>query len=458
METVYRPKVDIFMLCYNHAEYVGDAIESILNQTYTDFNFFIVENGSTDNSFEVISKYKDPRIRLFRLEENNCMKATALMVKNQSGEYIANMCSDDYWEPTKLEKQMRYLEQHKEVKACATWAVFVDKDLQPMSGFMDNIFIQPNRSRVGWIRHLLENGNCLSAPSQLAEAGLYKRTISFLYGYWQLNDLDAWMRILQETNIYVVEEVLVKQRIHNKEQSRNISFPGEETSIRTKNESASMLLRVIEDMPDNDFIEMYWDTLKIQKHDLTHIEVLCEKFFVLLSFSEKVDFLEQNVLYFFYKYYGYMEDGVRLSTVMMEEYNYNHQDFTEVSGKIGLSKWITYSRKRENELLVKLRAIIPYEVQEKISAITGELKVYLEYLQNNNMPRGFFSKIVQTLGMVLEEWEWLEFVEISVKKEEIELCMRVCSIYAQNPQIADPKQICMHLDRYCRELETIIGI
>ena len=458
MENESCPKVSIYMPCYNHAEFVRDAIESVLNQTYTDYEFIIVENGSTDNSFEVISQYDDSRIRLFRLEENNCLKAMEILAQNQKGKYIACIFSDDYWEPTKLEKQMAYLEQHEDVRVCAAWAVFVDENLQPLTNSMKNKFIQPNRSRLEWIRHLLENGNCLSACSPIAEAELYKRTFNAVQGYWQLCDFNSWLLVLQETDIYVVEEVLVKQRVHRGTNS-NISLSGNETTIRTTTEYADILLRVIDNMRDEDFIDMYWSELKIQRHDLTHLEVICEKFFILLSFAETNVNFQQNVLFYFFKYYSYVEDGVCLSNVMMEEYHYGYQDFTQISGAYGLSKEVRHSQnliKHSQKLLAKLREIAPFELKEKIKSVSGELSNCVHILKRDNVSVDVFYRINKALDMALEEWDWMEFLEIPVMKEEVELCKKVCTIYAQNPQAADCEQVCTYLIRYIEEFKMVI--
>lgn len=447
------PKVSIYMPCYNHAEFVKDAIDSVLNQTYTDYEFIIVENGSTDNSFEVISQYDDPRIRLFRLEENNCLKAMEILAQNQKGKYIACIFSDDYWEPTKLEKQMVYLEQHEEVRVCATWAVFVDENMQPISNHMKDIFIQPNRSRLEWIKYLLEHGNCLSACSPVAEAELYKRSFNLVQGYWQLCDFNGWLLALQKTDIYVVEEILVKQRVH-RDANSNISFSSNEVTIRTATEYADILLRVIDNMRDEDFIDMYWTELKIQSRDLTHLEVICEKFFILLKFANRDARFQQNIFFYFYKYYSYVEDGVRVSDVMMEKYHFGYQDFTKISGTYGLSKLIKYSK----NLLAKLREIVPPEVKEKINLASDELSDCAHILKEDNASADVFYRINKALDMTLDEWDWMEFLEIAIVKEELELCKKVCAVYAQNPQSADCEQICKYLIRYIEAINRITDV
>ena len=109
------PKVSVLMPCYNHEKYVGEAIESVLNQTYKDFELFVVDNGCTDNSYNVIKSFEDPRIKVFQLKKNDIEEAYRIMLRNQKGKYIAMMYSDDIWEKNKLEKQMMILEKNPNI-------------------------------------------------------------------------------------------------------------------------------------------------------------------------------------------------------------------------------------------------------------------------------------------------------------------------------------------------------
>lgn len=112
------PMVSVIMPTYNRETFLPRAIESILNQTYTDFEFIIVDDGSTDNSIQIIKEYaqKDKRIRLIRNEENKGIAYSRERGKNAArGTYIAIMDSDDISFPTRLEKQVEYLQTHKDI-------------------------------------------------------------------------------------------------------------------------------------------------------------------------------------------------------------------------------------------------------------------------------------------------------------------------------------------------------
>ena len=132
--------VSVLMPCYNHGKYVAESVESILNQTYENIELLIVENGSTDNSREVLQQFKDnPKVKLFYLEKNDCEKAHYILSSNASGEYFAQATSDDIWMPDKLEKQMKYLKGHPEVSVCTTWAIYCDENMVPTKSKMDDV-------------------------------------------------------------------------------------------------------------------------------------------------------------------------------------------------------------------------------------------------------------------------------------------------------------------------------
>lgn len=129
-----KPLVSVVMPVYNREKYVGAAIESILSQTYTNFEFIIVDDGSTDHSVEVIQSYRDPRIRLIQLPNNQGISA-ARNAGNElaRGEFIAVMDSDDIALPQRLEKELAYLHKHPEIGLCGASFRYFDDISQRLS-------------------------------------------------------------------------------------------------------------------------------------------------------------------------------------------------------------------------------------------------------------------------------------------------------------------------------------
>lgn len=123
-------KVSVIMSVYNDEKYLSEAIESILNQTYTNFEFLIYDDGSTDNSAKIIGKYKniDNRIKYVTNKQNHgSAYAKNELIKIAKGEYIAVMDSDDIALPTRLEKQIDFLTNNPQYSVVGTNAKYIDE-------------------------------------------------------------------------------------------------------------------------------------------------------------------------------------------------------------------------------------------------------------------------------------------------------------------------------------------
>lgn len=123
------PLVSVLMPAYNSEKYIGEAIESILNQTYTNFEFIIADDCSTDDTWEIIKKYEktDKRITAIRNKKNLYIaKNRNLLVKKAKGEYIAWQDSDDVSYLDRLEKQVRVLEADPEIGIVGGYIMFFD--------------------------------------------------------------------------------------------------------------------------------------------------------------------------------------------------------------------------------------------------------------------------------------------------------------------------------------------
>lgn len=117
-----NPVLTVAMPTYNAERYIGEAIESVLNQTFRDFELLIINDGSLDDTHSVVSSYKDARIRLINLEENRGVAhCRNLALQQARGEFIAWTDSDDLNEPTRFEKQLNFLQNNLDFGGCGTW-------------------------------------------------------------------------------------------------------------------------------------------------------------------------------------------------------------------------------------------------------------------------------------------------------------------------------------------------
>ena len=194
------PKVTVILTSFNHAKYIGEAIESVLAQTFTDFELIIWDDASEDNSWEIINRYSDSRILKFRNETTmrgiyNINKAISEVAK---GRYIAIHHSDDIWVPEKLEKQLGFLKNNPKYGAVFTKVMAISDSgevVDDPDNYYASIFDQDNRSRHEWLNHFFTKGNVLCHPSVLIDKKCYEACGLYRYGLAQMGDFDMWVRL-----------------------------------------------------------------------------------------------------------------------------------------------------------------------------------------------------------------------------------------------------------------------
>ena len=231
------PLVTVILTSFNHAAYVTAAIDSVMNQTFDDFELLIVDDGSQDGSREIIKKYDDPCIGFYLYGKNRGpVIAIADALKAARGKYIAVHHSDDLWAVDKLEKQVKFLEANKNYVACFTWAEFIDEhgEIRELEDgdFYKGIFEQENRSRAEWLNYFFYNTNCLCHPSALVRREAYEKYhLTDVHGFWQLPDYLMWIRLCFHGEIFIMPERLTKFRLRRTRQE-NMSASTFDKTVR----------------------------------------------------------------------------------------------------------------------------------------------------------------------------------------------------------------------------------
>lgn len=206
------PLVSIACRVYNAEEYIAEAIESILTQTYENWELIIVDDNSTDNTYSIIKHYTDKRIHYYRNNINlgiigNLNKVLSLC----TGEYISILDGDDTYKPTKLEKQVLFLSNHPDYGACFSYLDFIvsQKNLatQKMVSYLINT---PSSSRFQMLRKIFTQENFLAFPTEMFRRELL---INFPESIIATGDCNFHIHMLLHTKIKVLEEPLVNYRI-----------------------------------------------------------------------------------------------------------------------------------------------------------------------------------------------------------------------------------------------------
>ena len=209
------PKISVLMPAYNAALYIEEAIQSILEQTFSDYEFLICNDGSTDNTLDLISSFSDSRIQILKNKTNKGLPFSRnKLVKHAKGKYLAWLDADDVAYPARLQEQFDFLEQHSEVYVLGTYAHFYNHQKKMIHDYISPVLMQEQ------VRAYLFFRNCLANSSVIMRRGI-------AYNYCEemilAQDYELWNRILRKYPIAVLPNFLVKIRIHEDSTSRKQS-------------------------------------------------------------------------------------------------------------------------------------------------------------------------------------------------------------------------------------------
>jgi glycosyltransferase involved in cell wall biosynthesis len=202
------PKVSVIIPVYNREKYVGEAIDSILAQSFPDFEVLLVDDGSTDNSVELMRSYTDPRVRLVRNERNlGIPKTRNRGVQLARGDYIAILDSDDTASPDRLAKQVAFLDRHHDCVLVGSWAALMDEKGQALKRGKRR-YVSPGEVKS----HLLFH--CWLPHSSVMARAATLRAYGYREQYVVCSDFDLFVRLARKYKLGHLPEPLVRQRVH----------------------------------------------------------------------------------------------------------------------------------------------------------------------------------------------------------------------------------------------------
>lgn len=216
------------MTSYNHEQFVGEAIQSVLDQDFIDWELVIRDDGSTDGTSAVIERFRDPRVRYLGSGRNLGASLSANeAIKAARGKYVAILNSDDAFEPHKLRLQHDFLESHPGVGAVFSQALLISEDGSPFTRdhLYAQIFDKANRSRQEWLRYFFSFGNCLCDPSVLVRREVYDAVGLYDARFASLPDFDLWVRVCLRYEIHILPDKLVKFRLRANEENESGQRP-----------------------------------------------------------------------------------------------------------------------------------------------------------------------------------------------------------------------------------------
>lgn len=199
------PRVSVIMAVHNGERYLREAISSILGQTFTDFEFIIIDDGSSDQSPEIILSFNDPRIIFLRNERNLGLTISLNRGLDVArGDYIARMDSDDISLPERLAKQVAFMDAHPQVGACSTWALDINEAGQIIGE--RNTLVGEQLDNFYWRTSLIHPAAMIRFAGR--DDLRYDQNIRYSQDY------DFWLRIRSQSKLENLPEHLLLYRVH----------------------------------------------------------------------------------------------------------------------------------------------------------------------------------------------------------------------------------------------------
>lgn len=213
-----NPVVSVIIPNYNQARYLGEAIQSVLDQTYRSFEIVVVDDGSTDNSRELVSLFGG-KVRYLWQENQGLGAARNQGILAARGEIIGLLDADDEWHPAFLEKMVSLAAQHPRATVFYCGAQTMDEDGRELPQQLGGPAIPPETIYQKILRaNFLIPSTILMRRSVLMAAGMFEQSIRSIHG---CEDWDLWLRLLPKHLFVGAQKCLVRYRLHGESLSTN---------------------------------------------------------------------------------------------------------------------------------------------------------------------------------------------------------------------------------------------
>ena len=201
------PEISVIVPAYNAARTVGVAVDSVLAQSFGDLELLVIDDGSQDDTADVVAGRDDPRLRCIRTENGGVSMARNRGLDLARGSYVAFLDADDAWRPAKLERQHSAMSARPDVGFCFTSTELVDDELRPLG-------VQHAVDRPDFTAALLLEGNIIagSASSTLARMSAINQAGRFDPSLSLCADWDMWLRASVVTKVLALDETLALYR------------------------------------------------------------------------------------------------------------------------------------------------------------------------------------------------------------------------------------------------------
>ncbi len=233
-------KISVVMPTMNADKYLRESIESILNQSFSDFEFIIVDDGSTDKTLDIIKSYNDPRIRVIDGPRTGIGAALNKGIDCAKGEYIARMDADDISVKDRFEKQVNYLDSNPDVALCGMFAMEFFMDGRPSRVWCEDRFI--NMETPGLIDQLLHTPVVCHPTVMFRKKVFAEKGLRYTEKYKHTEDQELWIRAMKVVTFHNIPEIGLHYRVHKCNKSIENRKEGDETLLKIKIDLMKWLL------------------------------------------------------------------------------------------------------------------------------------------------------------------------------------------------------------------------
>lgn len=276
------PFISVLMPVYNGEKYLREAIDSILNQTYTNFEFIIINDGSTDTTEEIILSYEDERILYIKNEENlRLIRTLNKGLDLAKGKYIARMDADDISLPSRLEKQVKFMEKNPEVGLCGTFLKTIGNREDTVSFHTDDNNIRFRLLFSTYLRH----------PSVMIKSEIIKKyDLKYNSDYLHVEDHKMWIDISKHTQLAIIPNFLLKYRVHDE----NISVKFQQVQAKTESKIRKEQLQELKIEVNESQLKIYNNFIHLVRKEW-NIHLLTPLSDSITDFYE-LDYLLENIV------------------------------------------------------------------------------------------------------------------------------------------------------------------
>lgn len=200
------PKITVLMSVFNGEKFIRESIDSILSQTYKDFEFIIINDCSKDKTAKILSSYNDTRIKIIHNNKNiGLTKSLNIGLQLAKGKYIARMDSDDISINNRLEVQYNYLENNPQTGMVSCWVQLIDDQGK-------NLLIWDKYNYEEEIYYALNFRNCIAHSSVMFRKDIIMKIGGYNENILLAQDYELWYRLSKKTKIYKIQDVFIKWR------------------------------------------------------------------------------------------------------------------------------------------------------------------------------------------------------------------------------------------------------